>query len=142
MASKTEKLQQEIERLKAENQSLFESLQRANKQFDDWREQTDVDPADYMQLKWKCDALKFENSTLKHKCERLEKDVAYWKAFNLERPHNERNAGRKSKLSPEQIKEARTLRLQGKSYRRIADKLGCSPSTVLKYVQKLNDEQN
>lgn len=137
MATKTEKLQQEIERLKAENQSLMESLKRANKQFDDWREQTDVDPADYMQLKRKCDELVFENSTLKYKCKRLENDVAYWKAKSQDKPHNERNAGRKSKLSEEQIAAAQMMRMQGRSFREIAEHFGCSPATIHKVCSEI-----
>lgn len=132
MATKTEKLHQEIGRLQAENQSLFDTLQRVNKQFDDWQAQTDIDLADYMQLKGKYDTLESENSILRQKCKRLETDVAYWKAKSQDKPHNKRNAGRKAKLSEEQIAAAQMMRMQGQSFRAIAERFDCSPATIHK----------
>jgi hypothetical protein len=52
------------------------------------------------------------------------------------RIHNERGAGRKSKLTTEQIKKVKQLRNEGKSYGAISKEVGMSKAYVYKLIKK------
>ena len=145
---KTDSLEKEIRYLKTLNKSLTESCQELEKEVNTLRNQQDVivgvSQTDYMQLQQKNERLKAENNILKQRTARQEKDIAYLKALSqapAERPHNERGAGRKPSLTPEQIEEIRYRRQHGISYRALAKAYGCSVGTVYKACSKLIDEQ-
>ena len=135
MATKIEKLNQEIRALKALNKSLTESCQRQEKEIVELRDKKNivsgVNLADYMQLLQKNEKLQAENSVLKQKTERLERDIKYIKeTYAGEKKHNERGAGRKSKLSSVQVAEIQSQRRNGTSYRALAKEYGCSAGTI------------
>lgn len=123
MASRIETLNREIERLKELNRSLVKSCQQMEREISEMRERQNaasgINQAEYLQLKQENETLKSENYILKQKLKRLE-----------ERHHNSRGAGRKNKLSPVQIEEIRNQRLQGVSYRTLAEQYKCSTGTI------------
>lgn len=142
MATKIEKLNQEIRALKAMNKSLTESCQSMEKEIAILKEQQNmvsgVNQNAYIQLQKDNEKLKFENGILKHKAERLEQDIKYIKdAYTGEKTHNERGAGRKSKLSSEQIAEIQSQRRNGMSYRALAKEYGCSAGTIYKVCSEI-----
>lgn len=142
MATKIEKLNQEVRALKALNKSLTESCQAMEKEIASLKEQQNmvsgVNQNAYIQLQKDNEKLKFENSILKHKAERLEQDIRYIKeSYAGEKTHNERGAGRKSKLSFEQIAEIQSQRQQGIPYRKIAEIYGCSAGTIYKVCSEI-----
>lgn len=142
MATKIEKLNQEIRALKALNKSLIESCQRQEKEIVELRDKKNivsgVNLADYMQLLQKNEKLQAENSVLKQKTERLEQDIKYIKESYIgEKKHNERGAGRKSKLSSAQIAEIKSQRQNGMSYRALAKEYGCSAGTIYKVCSEI-----
>lgn len=135
MATKIGKLNQEVRALKALNKSLTESCQAMEKEIASLKEQQNmvsgVNQNAYIQLQKDNEKLKFENSILKHKAERLEQDIKYIKeSYAGEKTHNERGAGRKSKLSSAQVAEIQRQRQQRVSYRKLAEKYGCSAGTI------------
>lgn len=130
MAGKIETLNAEIKRLTELNQSLIESCQQMEREISEMREQQNagcgINQAEYLQLKQENEMLKSENCILKQKLRRLE-----------EKRHNSRGAGRKSKLSPDQIDEIRNQRRQGVSYRALAEQYGCSVGTICNVCSKI-----
>lgn len=140
MASRIDKLNQEIKRLKDLNKSLTESCQELEKEINTLRNQQDivsgVNQADYIQLKQENDRLNVENDFLRQKIARQERDINFLKSHlsvaPAERPHNERGAGRKPRITPEQIAEIQSKKQSGMSYREIAKEVGFSPSTIFK----------
>lgn len=136
---KTESLEKEIRYLKTLNKSLTESCQALEKEVNTLRNQQDivsgVNQADYMQLMQENERLKAENNLLRQKTVRQDRDISYLKELSqapAERPHNERGAGRKPRITPEQIEEIRSKKQAGMSYREIAKEVGFSPSTIFK----------
>ena len=137
MASKIEKLNQEIRALKLRNKSLTESCQSMEKEIASLKEQQNIasgiNQDTYIQLQRENEKLKSENFILKHRAERLEQDIKYIKeSYAGEKTHNERGAGRKCKLSSAQVAEIQSQRQQGVSYRKLAEKYGCSAGTIYK----------
>lgn len=139
MASRIDKLNQEIKRLKDLNKSLTESCQELEKEINTLRNQQDivagVNQADYIQLQQENERLKAENDLLRQRTARQERDISYLKESiqaPAERPHNERGAGRKPRITPEQIAEIQSKKQSGMSYREIAKEVGFSPSTIFK----------
>lgn len=142
MATKIEKLNQEIRALKALNQSLTESCQAMEKEIARMKEQQNmvsgVNQDTYIQLQQENEKLKYENSILKHRAERLEQDIRYIKdAYAGEKTHNERGAGRKCKLSSAQVAEIQRQRRNGTSYRALAKEYGCSAGTIYKVCSEI-----
>lgn len=142
MATKIEKLNQEIRALKALNKSLTESCQSMEKEIASLKEQQNIasgiNQDTYIQLQRENEKLKSENFILKHKSERLEQDIKYIKdVYTGEKTHNERGAGRKSKLSSEQIAEIQSQRRNGISYRKLAEKYDCSAGTIYKVCSEI-----
>ena len=58
---------------------------------------------------------------------------------NVHKIKNERGAGRKQKLTNAEIQAIKMYRLQGKSYRAIADMFGCSVGLVHKIINEQKD---
>lgn len=142
MATKIEKLNQEIRALKLRNKSLTESCQSMEKEIASLKEQQNiasgVNQDTYIQLQRENEKLKFENSILKHKAERLEQNIKYIKeSYAGEKIHNERGAGRKCKLSSAQVAEIQSQRQQGVSYRKLAEKYDCSAGTIYKVCSEI-----
>ena len=142
MATKIEKLNKEIRALKLRNKSIKESCQNMEKEIASLKEQQDiasgVNQNTYIRLQKENEKLKFENSILKHKAERLEQDIKYIKeSYAGEKTHNERGAGRKSKLSSAQIAEIQRQRQHGISYRKLAEMFGCSAGTIYKACSEI-----
>lgn len=69
--------------------------------------------------------------------EELENEVANLKKQieKLKPKHNERGAGRKPKATKEEIQQIIELREKGKSYRKIAEKVGLSVGTVFNIIK-------
>lgn len=137
MATKIEKLNQEIRALKLRNKSLTESCQSMEKEIASLKEQQNIasgiNQDTYIQLQRENEKLKSENFILKHRAERLEQDIKYIKeSYAGEKTHNERGAGRKSKLSSAQMAEIQRKRRNGTSYRALAKEYGCSAGTIYK----------
>lgn len=132
MATKIEKLNQEIRALKLRNKSLTESCQSMEKEIASLKEQQNIasgiNQDTYIQLQRENEKLKSENFILKHRVERLEQDIK--ESYAGEKTHNERGAGRKCKLSSAQVAEIQSQRQQGVSYRKLAEKYGCSAGTI------------
>lgn len=142
MATKIEKLNQEVRALKLRNKSLTESCQAMEKEIASLKEQQNmvsgVNQNDYIQLQKDNEKLKFENSILKHKAERLEQDIKYIKeSYAGEKTHNERGAGRKCKLSSAQLAEIQKQRRNGTSYRALAKEYGVSAGTIYKACSEI-----
>lgn len=142
MATKIEKLNQEVRALKALNKSLTESCQAMEKEIASLREQQNMvsgfNQDTYIQLQQENEKLKYENSILKHRAERLEQDIRYIKEAHAgEKIHNERGAGRKSKFFPEEVEEIRRMRAVGISYRKLAEMYECSAGTIYKVCSKI-----
>lgn len=139
MATKAQ-LQEQIDILKAQNTSLIESLQRLDKEYNALRDQKDIDPGDFSLLQQENEILRSKVFILEANCARTEKNLAYWKEIALTscHPHNERNAGRKSKLSEDQVAEVLAMRASGLSYRKIAEQFNCSATTIRKVCSEIN----
>lgn len=142
MATKIEKLNQEIRALKALNKSLTESCNGMEQEIKQLREQQNIasgiNQDTYIQLQRENEKLRSENFILKHKSERLEQDIKYIKESYIgEKKHNERGAGRKSKLSSAQIAEIQSQRRNGTSYRALAKEYGCSAGTIYKVCSEI-----
>ena len=91
-----------------------------------------------VKLKFLSDFFQKLFNQLKHKSERLEQDIKYIKdVYTGEKTHNERGAGRKSKLSSEQIAEIQSQRRNGISYRKLAEKYDCSAGTIYKVCSEI-----
>lgn len=58
---------------------------------------------------------------------------------NIHKIKNERGAGRKPKFTDAEIQAIKLYRLQGKSYRAIADMFGCSVGLVHKIINEQKD---
>ena len=58
---------------------------------------------------------------------------------NIHKIKNERGAGRKQKFTDAEIQAIKMYRLQGKSYRAIADMFGCSVGLVHKIINEQKD---
>ncbi|MDU3192883.1 MAG: helix-turn-helix domain-containing protein [Finegoldia magna] len=82
-----------------------------------------------LDLESKKKKLENENKILKERIEELE-------ASSVQKIKNERNAGRKRKLSNEEIAIIDKLHLQGKSIRFIAKEVGCSVGLVHKIINE------
>lgn len=68
---------------------------------------------------------------LKQRIQELEEEVKRLKQ------KNNRNAGRKDKFSESDIYSMKMYKMQGKTYRNIADLYGCSVSTCHKLINKI-----
>ncbi|MCY6485899.1 helix-turn-helix domain-containing protein [Clostridium aestuarii] len=82
------------------------------------------------------DKSKEKNSTLINKCTELAKENKELKENRIEKKHNERGAGRKSKLTDEQLQKIKMLYQNGKSYGSIAKEVGLSKAYVYKLINK------
>lgn len=73
---------------------------------------------------------------LKIEIEKLQNEIQQLKN---EHKHNNRGAGRKPKLSKEEVARANMLRIQGLSYKKIAEEIGCSVGLIHKLI---NEQQS
>ena len=77
---------------------------------------------------------KFENSPMYR---RMNSEIEELKSNNVvNKLKNERGAGRKEMFTEEQKARVKMLRLQGKSYRAIANEMNCSVATVHKIINE------
>lgn len=140
MATKAQ-LQEQIKELQAKNQEIMDSLWKQQEEnyklMETLEEKAGVTMWEHKQLKEENQKLNAELSLLKLKCDRLEREVEYWKSQKTEKPRNERNAGRKCKLSDEQVASVQMMRMQGMSYRKIADQLGYAVGTIHKICSEI-----
>lgn len=88
--------------------------------------------SEYIELREKHDALTTAYDALesdyKRVCEELQRMPA-------KEPHNARGAGRKPKITQEQIETAQRMHSEGLSSRKIAAEVNLSPSTVLRILR-------
>lgn len=68
----------------------------------------------------------------KEHAEKMEKA----KIDRLQPKHNERGAGRKPKFTDAEVQSMKMYKLQGKSYRAIADLFNCSVGTIHKLINE------
>lgn len=73
---------------------------------------------------------------LKAEIERLQLEVQQLKSEQNLKQHNERGAGRKPKFTREEIAKAQRLKLQGLSYKRVAEEMNCSVGLVHKLLNE------
>lgn len=88
--------------------------------------------SEYIELRGKHDALSTAHNALesdyKRACEELQQ-------IQAKEPHNARGAGRKPKITQEQIETAQRMHAEGLSSRKIAAAVDLSPSTVLRILR-------
>lgn len=73
---------------------------------------------------------------LKAEIERLQLEVQQLKSEQNLKQHNERGAGRKPRFTKEEIAKAQKLKLQGLSYKKVAEKMNCSVGLVHKLLNE------
>lgn len=84
-----------------------------------------------------CNELMQEKQDLRLENEKLRAELVECKK-KLLKGKNERNAGRKSVLTNDVVTRAGMLKMQGKTYRQIADDLGVSEGTAFNAVKKFS----
>lgn len=111
-----QELKNELKKLKNENENLRFSLEKAEMSYKLAVEQSDI----------------FAN-----RCEEYSKEIRKLKNERPVKKHNERNAGRHAlKLTKEEIARAQMLRLQGKTYKQIAEDIGYSVGSIHKVLNE------
>lgn len=80
-------------------------------------------------------ALRNQIQELDHENKRLKAELSTIKAKPSERPHNERNAGRKPRITQKQIAEIQMLRAQGMTLQAIQKEMKMSYGLVQKYCK-------
>lgn len=73
---------------------------------------------------------------LKAEIERLQLEIQKLKSEQDLKQHNERGAGRKPKFTQEEIAKAQSLKLQGLTYKKVAEEMNCSVGLVHKLLNE------
>ena len=160
LENQVQKLKNENDELRLELNKVKESLESANKcadtlahRCDEYSKQVNKLELDNSKLTFSIDEVKAScelamqtSDMFANRCEEYSKDIQKLKSENKklkevqklkdERKHNERNAGRKPKLTSEEIARAQMLRLQGWNYKKIAEDIGCSVGLIHKLINE------
>ncbi len=87
---------------------------------------------EYIELREKHDALTTAYNALESDYKRVCEELQHMPA---KEPHNARGAGRKPKITQEQVETAQRMHAEGLSSRKIAAAVDLSPSTVLRILR-------
>lgn len=87
---------------------------------------------EYIELREKHDALTTAHNALESDYKRVCEELQHMPA---KEPHNARGAGRKPKITQEQVETAQRMHAEGLSSRKIAAAVDLSPSTVLRILR-------
>ena len=82
-------------------------------------------------------ALRNQIQELDHDNKHLKAELSVINAKPSERPHNERNAGRKPKITEKQIAEMQMLRAQGLTLKAIQKEIGLSYGLIQKHCKSI-----
>lgn len=88
--------------------------------------------SEYIELREKHDALTTAYDALESDYKRVCEELQHMPA---KEPHNARGAGRKPKITQEQVETAQRMHAEGLSSRKIAAAVDLSPSTVLRILR-------
>lgn len=106
------------------NKEVLEMQERADKSF--------LNSSDYVQMKKQIELLEDKNKMLENKVKRSE---SIHKLTN-EHKHNERGAGRKTRLTDQEKEMIRMYRIQGKTIKELAEMYACSVGLIHKIVNE------
>lgn len=132
MARETQK--QIIERLEKEicdYKVLTDKLQSEICNMQDKAEDSLENSPTYQQLLKKVNLLEKKNENLEKKISKAEK-------VKVEKKHNERGAGRKTRFTEQELETMKLYRLQGKTIREIAEIYECSVGLVHSVISGMN----
>lgn len=90
----------------------------------------------FQRVKKELDRYKLEVEKLKKEIEILTYENNLLKSNNIDKVHNERGAGRKSRFSDMDREMMRMYRIQGKTIKEIAEMYSCSVGLVHKIVSE------
>lgn len=117
------------------NNNLMAVQMKANKEFEA--------STTFQQLKSENERLRQHNKILESRLEQAAKksDAQIEMIERMQREgvkpvHNARGAGRKPKLTPEQVEEIKVMRASGDSLKKIAKSMNCSVGLVHKLINK------
>ena len=160
LENQVQKLKNENNELRLELDKTKESLESANKcadtlahRCDEYSKQVNKLELENSKLTFAVDEVKASyevamqtSDMFANRCDEHNKEIQKLKSENRklkevqklkdERKHNERNAGRKPKLTSEEIARAQMLRLQGWNYKKIAEDIGCSVGLIHKLINE------
>jgi YesN/AraC family two-component response regulator len=137
--------QKQIEELQKEKTSILKSSVVLGKlELNKVLKDLESKQINYKTLKSLYDNITDKNNELIDKCAELKEEIETLKCFNSTlinnntiKIHNERGAGRKSKLTVEQLKKLEKLHNKGLSYKRIGDAVGISKAYAYKLIKAL-----
>lgn len=156
-----ETMRAKIERLESEKEANFDLIQKVNQKILSMQEKADqeFENSGYKnqledQLAFQTDKArtfekrmeqeKVRNTALLNRIDeldsenkRLKADLSAEKNKTRERPHNERNAGRKPKITQKQIAEIQMLRAQGLTLQKIQKETGITYGLVQKHSKAI-----
>ena len=132
MAKETQK--EKIERLEKElweYKVLVSNLQKEIYTMQDKADESFENSSLHIQMAKKIKVLELENKSLKHT---IEHDKKVQKLISENKPKNERGAGRKERFTEQDKEMMKMYRLQGKSFKEIAEMYCCSVGLVHKII--------
>lgn len=88
----------------------------------------------FQKIKKELDKYKLEVEVLKKEIEELKCENNLLKSNNIDKTHNERGAGRKSRFSDMDKEMMRMYRIQGNTIKEIAEMYSCSIGLVHKII--------
>ncbi len=106
------------------NKEVLEMQERADKSF--------LNSSDYVQMKKQIELLEDKNKMLENKVKRSENTHK----LTNEPKHNERGAGRKTRLTDQEKEMIRMYRIQGKTIKELAEMYACSVGLIHKIVNE------
>lgn len=155
MARETQK--DKIERLEKEIEQWRELCSKLNKEISSMKEKAEIDfenSPTFIQYTKMIELLEGQNEAYRLSVEhekkmrkalvdnyepeikRLNEEVQKLKNENREKIHNERGAGRKSRLTEQEKESIRMYRLQGKTIKEIAEMFSCSVGIIHKLIHE------
>lgn len=156
-----ETMRAKIERLESENKANLALIERLNHEISSMQEKADQDFANSSFKKQLEDQIAFQTSKaktyekrteqekvrntvlfnqideLQDENKRLKADLSMEKNKAYKRPHNERNAGRRPKITEKQIAEIQMLRAQGLTLQKIQKETGLTYGLVQKHSKAI-----
>lgn len=126
---------QETDEYKALEKALSaESLKAAEaiRLYQDIKQKREQLLNEHFELKEKYNALSTAYAALESDYKQVHEELQHMPA---KEPHNARGAGRKPKITQEQVKTAQRMHAEGLSSRKIATAVDLSPSTVLRILR-------
>lgn len=131
-----QELKNELKRLKDENDKLKFSNDKLEVSHKLAVEQWEYYSNKCYEHEKKIEKLKDESFKYEKDIQKLKNELNEKKKKKVLNVHNERNAGRKPKLTSDEIARAQMLKLQGWSYKKVAEDIGCSVGLVHKLLNE------